>query len=148
MNMNMTDGARELYDLYQAYIPENADIPGSGENGRISKSDMQAYLAPLLADSPDTASPSPLSVKVKRLHKDAVLPAYMSAGASGADLATVRGMSIAPGDAVRVPLGFAVEIPLGYEMVIRPRSGLATRTLALIPNSPGTIDSDYRGRSR
>ncbi len=79
--------------------------------------------------------------------RDLKPPSYQSAGAAGMDVAAAveREVVIEPGAIVLVPTGFAVAIPAGYEMQVRPRSGLAvTRGLTLV-NSPGTIDSDYRG---
>jgi dUTP pyrophosphatase len=78
---------------------------------------------------------------------DLNLPRYKSAGAAGMDVeAAVRGeLVIAPGETALVPTGFAVAIPIGYEMQVRPRSGLAVKYGMTILNSPGTIDSDYRG---
>jgi dUTP pyrophosphatase len=54
-------------------------------------------------------------------------------------------VTIAPGQIVKISLGFAVALPVGYEAQIRPRSGLATKHGVTVPNSPGTVDSDYRG---
>ena len=75
------------------------------------------------------------------------LPAYMSAGAAGADIvaAVVEDLVLAPGERALVPTGFALEVPEGYEVQVRPRSGLALRYGITLLNSPGTIDSDYRG---
>lgn len=80
------------------------------------------------------------------------LPDYQTAGAAGADLrANLRpedragGLRIAPGERLVVPTGLRVAIPDGYEMQIRPRSGLAVKHGITLPNSPGTIDADYRG---
>lgn len=76
------------------------------------------------------------------------LPDYASAGAAGADLRADLGggqMLLAPGRIALVPTGLRVQIPPGYEMQIRPRSGLALRHGITLANSPGTIDSDYRG---
>jgi dUTP pyrophosphatase len=80
------------------------------------------------------------------------LPRYETAGAAGADLrANLRPEDRATGltlDSMRrivVPTGIRVEIPMGYEMQIRPRSGLAVKFGITLPNTPGTIDSDYRG---
>jgi dUTP diphosphatase len=75
------------------------------------------------------------------------LPAYMSPGAAGADVvAAVSGeLVLAPGERALVPTGFSLEIPPGYEVQVRPRSGLALRHGVTCLNSPGTIDSDYRG---
>jgi dUTP pyrophosphatase len=75
------------------------------------------------------------------------LPAYATPGAAGMDaVAAVTGDHVlAPGERFAVPLGFAMAIPPGYEVQVRPRSGLALKHGLTVPNSPGTIDSDYRG---
>jgi len=79
------------------------------------------------------------------------LPSYESDGAAGADVranfpAQQRdGVTIAPGARALLPTGFAIEIPLGYEVQVRPRSGLALKHGVTCLNTPGTIDSDYRG---
>jgi dUTP pyrophosphatase len=79
--------------------------------------------------------------------EDLDLPRYHSALAAGMDVraAVEEDVEIAPGRIVLVPTGFAVAIPPGYEMQVRPRSGLALRHGLTLINSPGTIDSDYRG---
>jgi len=84
--------------------------------------------------------------------RDLPLPTYVTAGAAGADLranlpAEQRhlGIVMAPMERRIVPTGLRVEIPPGFEMQIRPRSGLALRHGISLPNTPGTIDSDYRG---
>ena len=79
--------------------------------------------------------------------RDLQLPCYQSAGAAGMDVeAAVLGeLTIEPGDFGLVPTGFAVQLPVGYELQVRPRSGLAVKYGLTILNSPGTIDSDYRG---
>lgn len=75
------------------------------------------------------------------------LPAYQSEHAAGLDLCAALGepVSIAPGERRLVPTGLALAIPHGYEGQVRPRSGLALRAGLSIVNSPGTIDSDFRG---
>ena len=80
------------------------------------------------------------------------LPRYETEGAAGADIrANLRredrdaGVTLAPMARLIVPTGLRVEIPRGYEMQIRPRSGLALKHGISLPNTPGTIDSDYRG---
>lgn len=80
------------------------------------------------------------------------LPSYETAGAAGADLrANLRpedrttGVTLAPMQRAILPTGLRVEIPPGFEMQIRPRSGLAVKHGITLPNTPGTIDSDYRG---
>jgi dUTP pyrophosphatase len=75
------------------------------------------------------------------------LPVYMSDGAAGADVvaAVTEDLVLAPGARALVPTGFAMEVPNGYEVQVRPRSGLALKSGVTCLNSPGTIDSDYRG---
>lgn len=75
------------------------------------------------------------------------LPAYMTANAAGADLlAAVRdAVTLLPGARALIPAGFSMALPHGYEAQIRPRSGLALRYGVTCLNSPGTVDSDYRG---
>jgi dUTP pyrophosphatase len=78
---------------------------------------------------------------------DLPIPQYMSPGASGLDLpaAIEEDLILAPGDIRLIPTGLAIAVPSGYEGQIRPRSGLALRHGIGLINSPGTIDSDYRG---
>ena len=72
-------------------------------------------------------------------------PSYQTEGSSGMDLAAAEEAVIAPGEICLLPSGYAVAIPAGYEIQVRPRSGLAIRHGITVINSPGTIDSDYRG---
>ena len=76
-------------------------------------------------------------------------PRRMTSGAAGFDLfaRTDEEIRISPGEIVAVPVGFKIEVPPGYEAQIRPRSGLAVRGI-ILPNSPGTVDPDYRGEVR
>ncbi len=78
---------------------------------------------------------------------DVPLPAYMTAEAAGADVcaAVSSEVTLAPGERALVPAGFSLAIPPGYEVQVRPRSGLALKAGVTVLNSPGTIDSDYRG---
>ncbi|MBQ9564726.1 MAG: dUTP diphosphatase [Synergistaceae bacterium] len=73
------------------------------------------------------------------------LPAYATAGAAGVDLRASEPRVIQPGELALVPTGIRIALPDGYEAQIRPRSGLALKHGITLPNSPGTIDSDYRG---
>lgn len=86
-----------------------------------------------------------MKVKVKKLHPDAVLPRYATPGAAGFDLVSIEDVIIQPGDKKLIRTGLSMEIPLGYEMQVRPRSGLSLKTSLRIANSPGTVDSDFRG---
>jgi dUTP pyrophosphatase len=80
------------------------------------------------------------------------LPVYQTAGAAGADLCAnfpegerAVGLTLAPMERAICPTGLRVAVPEGYEMQVRPRSGLASKHGITLPNTPGTIDSDYRG---
>ncbi|WP_158968620.1 dUTP diphosphatase [Chachezhania sediminis] len=95
---------------------------------------------------------TPVLIRLQRLPEADLslpLPSYQTAGAAGADIRADlpdRGtVELAPGARALVPTGFRMEIPEGYEVQVRPRSGLALKHGITLPNSPGTIDSDYRG---
>ena len=79
--------------------------------------------------------------------KGAVIPEYKTVGAAGADLYALvdSPITLAPGKTAMVPTGLFFEIPEGYEIQVRPRSGLAAKNGVTVLNTPGTIDSDYRG---
>ena len=79
--------------------------------------------------------------------EDLPLPSYATEGAAGLDLRAALGarLVLGPGDRALVPTGLRFAVPAGYEAQVRPRSGLALRHGIVLPNSPGTIDSDYRG---
>ncbi|KIC10997.1 deoxyuridine 5'-triphosphate nucleotidohydrolase [Leisingera sp. ANG-M1] len=81
--------------------------------------------------------------------RDVPLPSYETSGAAGADIRANfpdrETLTLAPGARMLVPTGLRIEIPAGYEVQIRPRSGLALKHGITLPNTPGTIDSDYRG---
>lgn len=99
------------------------------------------------------------TIKVKRLHDDAVVPRYVTAGAAGMDLHAVvypednggtlrkgeEAIPVEAGARVLIRTGLAFAIPAGFEMQIRPRSGLALKHGITVLNTPGTIDADYRG---
>ena len=92
---------------------------------------------------------SDLRIEIKRLSHaaDLPLPVYATALAAGMDLcaAVDEDVVIAPGDRAAVPTGYMIALPDGYEAQVRPRSGLALKHGITLPNSPGTIDADYRG---
>ncbi|MGN6500292.1 MAG: dUTP diphosphatase, partial [Tsuneonella sp.] len=90
---------------------------------------------------------APVPVRIRRLpHGEGLaLPAYATLGAAGMDVLAAEAVTIAPGARYAVATGFAVAIPAGYEIQVRPRSGLALKHVISVPNTPGTIDSDYRG---
>src|SRR5690606_18253674 len=86
-------------------------------------------------------------VRIKRLPhgKGLDLPRYATEGAAGMDVLSAEDVTIASGARHAVATGLAVAIPAGYEVQVRPRSGLALKHGISVPNTPGTIDSDYRG---
>jgi dUTP pyrophosphatase len=90
---------------------------------------------------------SHVKVEVKRLPHgtDLPLPAYATDGAAGMDVVSAEDVTIAPGARHAVATGLSMAIPQGYEIQVRPRSGLAFKHGITVPNTPGTIDSDYRG---
>jgi dUTP pyrophosphatase len=75
----------------------------------------------------------------------AVIPEYKSHGAAGMDLSSVENKQVLPGQVCVVDTGLLIELARGYEAQIRPRSGLAAKNGITVLNTPGTIDSDYRG---
>lgn len=93
-----------------------------------------------------------VDVRILRLpHSEGLeLPAYGTAGAAGVDFqaAVNETLVIKPDERVLVPTGLCIALPEGYELQIRPRSGLALKHGIMVPNSPGTIDEDYRGEIR
>jgi dUTP pyrophosphatase len=89
-----------------------------------------------------------IDLAVRRLRDDAVLPVQAYPGDAGLDLVACEGVRLAPGQRAVVPTGIAVEIPEGYAGFVQPRSGLAARHGIAVVNSPGLIDSGYRGEIR
>ncbi len=86
-----------------------------------------------------------MKVKIKKLADTAITPEYQSKGASGFDFHSVEDVIIDRGQTELISTGLAMSIPEGFELQIRPRSGLSLKTGLRVANSPGTIDSDYRG---
>jgi dUTP pyrophosphatase len=86
-------------------------------------------------------------IKIKKLSDDVLTPKYETPGSSGMDLAAYinKNIIINPGEKALVPTGFSLSVPQNYEVQIRPRSGLAVKKGITVLNTPGTIDSDYRG---
>ncbi|HUG45775.1 MAG TPA: dUTP diphosphatase [Sphingomicrobium sp.] len=88
-----------------------------------------------------------IRIKLSRLpHGEGLpLPAYASEDAAGLDVTAAEALVLDPGERRAVATGFSIEIPRGYEVQVRPRSGLAVKHGITCLNTPGTIDSDYRG---
>ena len=89
-----------------------------------------------------------IEVAVRKLREDAVLPRQAYEGDAGVDLAACESLTLRPGERGSVSTGIAVEIPDGYAGFVQPRSGLAARHGIAVLNSPGLIDSGYRGEIR
>lgn len=93
-------------------------------------------------EAPDAAGPR---LRLRRLHPDAVVPAYAHPGDAGLDLTAVEPVRLAPGERSAVPTGWAVAVPDGWVGLVHPRSGLAVRHGLTVANAPGTVDAGYRG---
>ena len=86
-----------------------------------------------------------IQLPIRRLRPDAALPARAYSGDAGFDLAACERVELGPGERAMVPTGLAVAIPEGYAGFVQPRSGLAARNGLTIVNTPGLVDSGYRG---
>ena len=86
-----------------------------------------------------------ITVKIWREANTIKIPEYATPGSAGVDLCSMKYCILKPGELALIPTGIRLAIPEGYEGQIRPRSGLALNHRIIIPNTPGTIDSDYRG---
>lgn len=88
-----------------------------------------------------------IRIRIARLpHGEGLpLPSYATHGAAGMDVVAAEDLDLMPGQRHAVSTGFKIAIPEGYEIQVRPRSGLALKYGITVPNTPGTIDSDYRG---
>jgi dUTP pyrophosphatase len=89
-----------------------------------------------------------IELPIRRLHQDAVLPERAYAGDAGLDLAACGRHELGPGERALVGTGLAVAVPEGYAGFVQPRSGLAARHGISVVNSPGLVDSGYRGEIR
>lgn len=88
-----------------------------------------------------------LNVQIKKLRNNAQIPVYSTEESAGADIKACidNEITIKPGDVEIIPTGIAMMLPKGFEASVRPRSGLAAKNHVTVLNTPGTIDSDYRG---
>lgn len=86
-----------------------------------------------------------IRIKVKKTDENVQVPKYAHKGDSGFDLAANESATIAPGETKLIPTGLSFEIPEGYEMQVRPRSGMSAKSKFRVANSPGTVDSNFRG---
>ena len=86
-----------------------------------------------------------MKIKFMKIHDKAVIPYYSRQGDAGMDLFAVEDYTIKPGERKLIPTGLKVEVPHGFEMQVRPKSGLALNSGITVLNTPGTVDSGYRG---
>jgi dUTP pyrophosphatase len=86
-----------------------------------------------------------MKIQIKKLNQKAVIPQYQTTHSAGFDLVSIQDLTIKPNQRVLIDTGLAMAIEDGFELQIRPRSGLAYKNGITVLNSPGTIDSDYRG---
>lgn len=86
-----------------------------------------------------------MTLRFKKVHPDAVLPSYAHPSDAGMDLRSVDDLTLAPGQRALVHTGLVMQLPPLYEAQVRPRSGLALKNGVTVLNTPGTIDSGYRG---
>jgi len=93
----------------------------------------------------NTVLDTEIPVNIKKLNDLAVIPQYQTSGAAGFDLHSTEEVVIMPGDTHLVSTGLAFAVPERFELQVRPRSGLSAKTKLRVANSPGTVDSDYRG---
>ncbi|SRR3989339_766097 len=85
------------------------------------------------------------NVKIKKLSSDAIIPKYAHSGDAGLDLYSTEDKTLNAGEYALIPTGIAISIPLGYEAQVRPKSGLSANFGISVLNTPGTVDSNYRG---
>lgn len=88
-----------------------------------------------------------IKIKFQKIHEGAIIPKYANVGDAGMDVTSVEDYEINPGEHILVKTGLKMELPEGYEAQVRPRSGLALKHKITVLNSPGTIDSGYRGEA-
>ena len=144
--------------FWESRLPELAPTKRTGRGDRLYNRDEIYKLLQFvrLAESGDLTlqgvikefkqnKPLTMVLRMQRLDKDVQMPTYGSEGAACFDLRANEDVSIESGDTVIVKTGLIFEVPIGYEAVIRPRSGISFKTNLRVANSPGTIDSDYRG---
>jgi len=87
----------------------------------------------------------PVKIKIKKLSPEAIVPHYAHDGDAGMDVYSMLDLALKPGHRSAIPTGLSFEIPKGYEIQVRPKSGMAIKSGITVLNTPGTVDSGYRG---
>lgn len=117
------------------------------EEGLIEMTNSGPCKSECCSDDLEDATQVDILVNYKKLNPDAQRPKYAKDGDAGADVFSVEEVTLLPGETRLVSLGLAMEVPYGWEMQVRSRSGLASKGV-IVTNSPGTIDSGYRGECK
>ena len=91
------------------------------------------------------SAPYDLEILITKLDQQAVIPTYATLGDAGADLYSISEVTLGPGERALIKTGIAIAIPLGFVGLVHPRSGLGLKSGVSVVNTPGTIDSGYRG---
>jgi len=91
------------------------------------------------------SAPYDLEILITKLDEQAVIPTYATSGDAGADLYSISEVTLGPGERALIKTGIAIAIPLGFVGLVHPRSGLGLKSGVSVVNTPGTIDSGYRG---
>ena len=91
------------------------------------------------------SAPYDLEILITKLDEQAVIPTYATLGDAGADLYSISEVTLGPGERALIKTGIAIAIPLGFVGLVHPRSGLGLKSGVSVVNTPGTIDSGYRG---
>lgn len=137
-----------IQKLYEQKVLEKSKYPGDQSKHCIIEAlaEWENKIVDTISDFLDASKKLPVKVKVKSINEKTIIPEYKHCGDSGQDIRSVENVIIGPGETAMVKTGLCVEIPDGYEIQCRSRSGLATKGV-VVSNSPGTIDSCYRGEA-
>lgn len=139
-----TETLKEEKEYYEEIIHDISQEPDLSD----SKKEFFVILFNALADIHEQllmSGRTQIEVKITKLNPDAVIPQYAHPTDAGADISAIETVTIQPGETKIVKTGIAIAIPAGYEVQIRPRSSLSVKSKLRIPNTPGTIDTEYRG---
>lgn len=117
------------------------------EEGLVEMTNNGPCKSECCSDDLEDVTQVDILVNYKKLHPDAQRPKYAKDGDAGADVFSVEEVTLLPGETSLISLGFAMEVPYGWEMQVRSRSGLSTKGV-IVTNSPGTIDSGFRGECK
>ena len=133
-------------DILNAYQDiQEADFSALGEHFTQDKKDFLLKFIAILVNAAEGLNRKYLIIPVQKASEDIKLPTYSTEGSAAMDIYSNEEFDLAPGEKKIVATGLKVEVPVGYGLFILPRSGISSKTKLRISNSPGCIDSDYRG---